>query len=185
MGIGGFLAAQAERDHYHYLHRFTALRVIRSCAGEMEREVHAVLGPVGVDQKTSREVAKCLREVEDVVRPDGDETSHGNGDVESGAMARWSKDVGLTAFLLKFGEGIGEILIFTKVCYANTNVNLQRTLLFDNATFQHSQSARDTSLAASFLYCRTSSSLKHPLPSCTAVSLLSSCCSSLARLRLE
>ena len=59
MGIGGFLASQAERDHYRYLRKVTAARVIRSCDGEMEREVHAVLGPVGVEEKVSRQVAAC------------------------------------------------------------------------------------------------------------------------------
>ena len=38
MGIGGFLASQAERDHYLYLRKHTASRVSRSCDGEMERE---------------------------------------------------------------------------------------------------------------------------------------------------
>ncbi|CDO77405.1 hypothetical protein BN946_scf184857.g11 [Trametes cinnabarina] len=38
MGIGGFLATQAERDHYRYLRKVTAARVLRSCDGEMERE---------------------------------------------------------------------------------------------------------------------------------------------------
>ena len=39
MGIGGFLASQAERDHYRYQRKVTAARVYRSCDGEMEREV--------------------------------------------------------------------------------------------------------------------------------------------------
>lgn len=109
MGIGGFLASQAERDHYRYLHHHTAARVVRSCAGEMEREVVEVLGPVGVDDKTCRAVAKSLREVE--VDEDGNgQLNMGTGarDVETAAL-RWSKDVGLTAFLLKFGQGLGAI----------------------------------------------------------------------------
>ncbi|KAF5330068.1 hypothetical protein D9758_015981 [Tetrapyrgos nigripes] len=39
----------------------TPARVIRSCAGEGEREVEEVLGPVGVDEGTCRAVAKALR----------------------------------------------------------------------------------------------------------------------------
>jgi vacuolar iron transporter family protein len=105
MGIGGFLASQAERDHFRYLHRHTAARVVRSCAGEMEREVHAVLGPVGVDEALSRRVAECLRRVEMGAREGEAEGSGGAGDEEGGL--RWSKDVGLSAFLLKFGEGLG------------------------------------------------------------------------------
>ncbi|EIN14538.1 membrane fraction protein [Punctularia strigosozonata HHB-11173 SS5] len=106
MGIGGFLASQAERDHYRYLHRHTAARVVRSCAGEMEREVHAVLGPVGVDEMLSRQVAECLRRVEMESRT-GEGSSTGSSDEETGL--RWSKDVGLSAFLLKFGEGLEEV----------------------------------------------------------------------------
>lgn len=102
MGIGGFLASQAERDHYRFLRSATSARVLRSCDSEMEREVAAVLAPVGVDDATCRAVARCLRNVEvrdGVSRP---------GDLESAAL-RWSKEVGLTPFLLKFGEGLEEV----------------------------------------------------------------------------
>ncbi|KAF5330073.1 hypothetical protein D9758_015984 [Tetrapyrgos nigripes] len=44
VGIGEFLASQAEHDHYQYLQNQTAAWVIRSCAGEMEREVEEVWG---------------------------------------------------------------------------------------------------------------------------------------------
>lgn len=109
MGIGGFLASQAERDHYRYLKHHTAARVIRSCEGEMEREVRDVLGPIGVDDKTCSAVARCLRDVE-VVETDDAGTVNGPSsrvpDEEEGKL-RWSSDVGLTAFLLKFGLGLG------------------------------------------------------------------------------
>ena len=98
------VAAQAERDHYEFLHRHTAARVLRSCAGEMEREVYAVLGPVGVDERLSRQVARCLRKVE---VDSGGAGAARRGGSEEDAGLRWSTDVGLTAFLLKFGEGIG------------------------------------------------------------------------------
>ncbi|PPR03011.1 hypothetical protein CVT24_012286 [Panaeolus cyanescens] len=116
MGIGGFLASQAERDHFRYLQTTTHQRVKQSCAGEMEREVAEVLAPVGVDERTCREVARCLRDVE--VSNEGYNTVNGaivggrtggRGDVESSPLLRWSKDVGLTAFLLKFGQGVEEI----------------------------------------------------------------------------
>lgn len=124
------VASQAERDHFRYMRTQTRLRVQRSCAGEMEREVHAVLGPVGVDEKLSRQVADSLLALEDEqaleeyrrrdTSPSSD-TNHSEswlskigfksraahkGDHESGL--RWSEDVGLTAFLLKFGEGMGK-----------------------------------------------------------------------------
>ncbi|KAF8153277.1 VIT family-domain-containing protein [Crassisporium funariophilum] len=107
MGIGGFLASQSERDHYRYLRHHTAQRVIRSCAGEMEREVSAVLGPVGVDDKTCRAVAQSLREVEE--EQGSGFLSGGRGTDAESASLRWSNEVGLTAFLLKFGQGLEEI----------------------------------------------------------------------------
>lgn len=105
MGIGGFLASQAERDHYRYLRKTTSARVLRCCDGEMEREVHAVLGPVGVDQKISRMVARCLRDVE--VSSGGEGANGGQGEEEAGL--KWGNTVGLSAFLLKFGEGLDEV----------------------------------------------------------------------------
>jgi hypothetical protein len=114
--------------------------VLRSCAGEMEREVHSILGPLGVKEALSRLVADDLRSVEDDLfdRPHGT-TQGSEGVVEAGAVAgssstkkswwpSWSnktgaialgddeeggqpkgnEEMGLTAFLLKFGEGMGE-----------------------------------------------------------------------------
>lgn len=121
-------ASEAERDHFRYMQRTTRDRVARSCAGEMEREVHEVLGPVGLDQALSRRVAGALLKVEDsVASPPSPNRSEGfwrtvlgkvarrpssngiNGDgVEAGKL-RWSDDVGLTAFLLKFGGGMEEV----------------------------------------------------------------------------
>ncbi|CAL1709828.1 unnamed protein product [Somion occarium] len=107
MGIGGFLASQAERDHYLFLKKCTESRVQRCCDGEMEREVYGVLGPIGVDEKTSRMVARSLKEVELATGGDGSSVGSGAGPEEAGL--KWSKTVGLTAFLLKFGEGLEEI----------------------------------------------------------------------------
>ncbi|KAI0315289.1 VIT family-domain-containing protein [Amylostereum chailletii] len=112
MGIGGFLASQAERDHYRYLRRQTNARVLRSCDGEMEREVHAVLGPVGVEEKVSRQVAHNLMEVEmgeHAISRTASSSASASEDEESGGLLKWSQDVGVTAFLLKFGEGLEEV----------------------------------------------------------------------------
>jgi VIT1/CCC1 family predicted Fe2+/Mn2+ transporter len=110
MGIGGFLASQSERDYFRYQRRTTAERVVQSCAGEMEREVQEVLGPLGVDDKTCREVTRSLREVEvdDAAGTPGGGYVTGR-DEENHAQLRWSSEVGLTAFLLKFGQGLEEI----------------------------------------------------------------------------
>ncbi|KAJ7662206.1 membrane fraction protein [Mycena polygramma] len=106
MGIGGFLASQAERDHYRFLRDTTAARVVRSCDGEMEREVAEVLAPIGVDERTCRAVARCLREVEVPSASSNRVSAH---DLESNESLRWSKEVGLTPFLLKFGAGLEEV----------------------------------------------------------------------------
>ncbi|CAE6524535.1 unnamed protein product [Rhizoctonia solani] len=123
MGVGGFLASQAERDHFRYLRRTTRDRVLRSCSGEMEREVHAVLGPVGVSEHTSRALATELRQVEvdSSDTPDqkvtqrrswmglGSWGSKTQVEEQESQSLRWQDDVGLTAFLLKFGEGMEEV----------------------------------------------------------------------------
>lgn len=68
----------------------------------MEREVEEILGPLGVDQNACRIVAESLRKA-------GNESIADSTPAED-LRLRWSKDVGLTAFLLKFGEGMGEYM---------------------------------------------------------------------------
>lgn len=81
----------------------------------MEREVHAVLGPVGVEEKLSRQVAQNLLRVEEETNAsNGMNGSAAGGDIESASL-RWSKDVGVTAFLLKFGEGLGTSQILLSI----------------------------------------------------------------------
>jgi hypothetical protein len=130
MGIGGFLASQAERDHYRYLRHQTSARLERNCVGEMEREVFGVLGPLGVDEPTCSAVAKCLIDAEC-----NDERVGGRGvsairnvDEEEGTAAlKWSKEVGLTAFLMKFAEGVGTSSIPVLLLYIADMFFLQRT----------------------------------------------------------
>ncbi|KAG1872951.1 VIT family-domain-containing protein [Suillus subalutaceus] len=106
MGIGGFLASQAERDHYRFMRRHTYSRVMRSCIGEMEREVYTVLGSVGVDESASQAVANCLWKIED--EPGFDGRTPAPADEEKPSQGMKSQH-GLTPFLLKFGEGMEEI----------------------------------------------------------------------------
>lgn len=103
MGLGGFLASQAELDHFHYLRKQTHARVLRSCDGEMEREVHDILGPLGIKEALSRLVAEDLLEMED----EACVAVEGPADEERGEKS--DPNVGLTAFLLKFGEGMEEV----------------------------------------------------------------------------
>lgn len=108
-------------------------RVKRSCAGELEREVAEVLAGVGVDEQTCRKVATNLMKVESQVLDKVEEveedprkdrsTLHAllrmvarkprtTSDYEMGSSPRKSgsvDDMGLTAFLLKFGEGMEEV----------------------------------------------------------------------------
>lgn len=100
MGIGGFLASQAERDHYQFSKRRISAQVQRSCDDEIEREIYAILGPAGVDGRTAQAVTNSLRAVES-------ERSEGPVDEERQQL-RWKDDARLTAFLLKFGEGQGD-----------------------------------------------------------------------------
>ena len=73
----------------------------------MEKEVFAILGPVGVDEHAARAVAKCLWNIE---RNATDIANIGTttpiGDEEKQITGK-RKDVGLTSFLLKFGQGLG------------------------------------------------------------------------------
>ncbi|SCV72484.1 BQ2448_4021 [Microbotryum intermedium] len=130
MGVGGYLSAQAERDHYRYLKKNTRDRVKRSCAGEMEREVSAILSPLGIDDSISRRVAGSLLKVEATLPPPQEPPSimsqclkaiarkprfSASRDEERQALLARSNDEdedkdekGLTAFLLKFGEGLEE-----------------------------------------------------------------------------
>jgi hypothetical protein len=105
----------------------------------MEREVHSILGPLGVNEALSRLVAEDLRVVEEDVWGDRvGETQGQEGVVRAASPKReteskkggWlsklrgkrdteeedggskaqerDEDMGLTAFILKFGEGMGE-----------------------------------------------------------------------------
>ncbi|GAA5831245.1 hypothetical protein JCM11251_007807 [Rhodosporidiobolus azoricus] len=133
MGVGGYLSAQAERDHYRFLRKNTRERVLRSCAGEMEREVNAILSPLGVEGAVSRRVAGALLSVEATLPPPQAPPSMirqvlntvarrprfsnlpPSSDPERARLLPTKQesdgdedDKGLTAFLLKFGEGLEE-----------------------------------------------------------------------------
>lgn len=131
MGVGGYLASQAELDHFHYVLRQTKERVQRSCASEMEREVHSIIGPLGIKESLSRLVTEDLRRAEDeilgigigiVEGVDGVEGGRSSGQAAACDQEKRSKsrnffkrtgtpsnpNRGLTAFLLKYGEGQGK-----------------------------------------------------------------------------
>jgi vacuolar iron transporter family protein len=136
MGIGGFLASQSERDHYRYLRQQTASRVDQSCAGEMDREVAEILSPLGVSDKACNVVAQSLREAEE----DYDErfVPSANGDAEAASL-RWRRDVGLTAFLLKFGKGMGTFTLSYFLPSFHLCNGAQRKFQINASTFRLSQ----------------------------------------------
>lgn len=73
----------------------------------MEKEVFAILGPVGVDEHAARAVAKCLWDIErGATDTENTGTTTSIGDEEKQTTGKW-KDVGLTSFLLKFGQRLG------------------------------------------------------------------------------
>ena len=109
------MAAAADRDAYRYALRTTHDRVKRSCSAEMEREVHDVLGPVGLDLETSCRVAHRLTEIE-MSLPDPTPQStwrpllstiarrpRTTTDLEM--RSKEAAEVGMTTFLMKFAEG--------------------------------------------------------------------------------
>lgn len=104
MGIGGFLAAQGDRNQYLYLNRTTQERVARSCVGEMEREVFEVLEKTGVDSKVSSLVTASLYRAEKERRVHIPAPRFSLKSLRE----RVGDDVGLTPFLVHFGEGMQE-----------------------------------------------------------------------------
>ena len=105
------MATQAERDSYNFLQQQTATRVAQSCAGELEREVDEILGPIGVPAELSRQVANKLQDEEMHAMGSGDASL----DVQSQAFLengqplsrlKFQSTVGLTPFLLQFGQGL-------------------------------------------------------------------------------
>ena len=72
----------------------------------MEREVHSILGPFGVKEALSRLITEQLSSLEQDTSTEGVYEPLTSGRAATDSEAR--TDVGLTAFLLKVGEGMGE-----------------------------------------------------------------------------
>ncbi|TYJ57757.1 hypothetical protein B9479_001611 [Cryptococcus floricola] len=179
MGLGGYLASQAELDHFHYLRRQTHARVLRSCSGEMEREIHSILGPLGVKETLSRLVAEDLRTVEEDIYGT-DETVGAEGVVtQSGRVTpidskkswnplSWRKkpveeesggfegteDMGMTAFLLKFGEGMEEVPV-SRLYISALTIGLSYFIggLIPLIPYMATSSAEDGLVASAIITC--------------------------------
>ncbi|SNX84598.1 related to CCC1 - Proposed vacuolar iron transport protein [Melanopsichium pennsylvanicum] len=68
MGIGGFLSAQAELSHFAFNQNLTQQRVQRSCASEVQRQVHDILKGYGIASDTSAQIAAELTAKENARR---------------------------------------------------------------------------------------------------------------------
>ncbi|CAD6909530.1 unnamed protein product [Tilletia controversa] len=113
MGVGGFLSARAELDHYNNQARSTHERVTRSCLAEMKREVAAILEPFGLGSDVAEKVAERLAHVEQqhYQHPSSDSlpVPAVASPSASGISTAVAPEHGLTPFLLKLGHGLEPI----------------------------------------------------------------------------
>jgi vacuolar iron transporter family protein len=95
------VATQAERDQYLYLKAQTSVRIRQSCIEEIDHEIEDILVPMGIPGDLSKSVAEALR------RKELPAHQRRHKDEEEGSSnLRWSEEVGLAPFLLRFGKGI-------------------------------------------------------------------------------
>ncbi|CAO1634190.1 unnamed protein product [Parajaminaea phylloscopi] len=115
MGVGGFLSAQAELQHYNFMAQRTHERVLRSCSSAVVDEVCEILTPYGVPQDVAAMVANKLAGVEGnghVPNGSGAAAYKANDDEEAAMVTsarEEDQDQGLTPFILRVGEGLEPI----------------------------------------------------------------------------
>lgn len=132
MGIGGYLASEAERDQFRYMQRKIRARVARSTPQQMETKVDEILAPMGIRSDISSAIAYDLLQIESQIemiptgppriglwnrctnilskRRESYKSISSPEEVENGSSSEAGlEDAGLTAFLLKFGEGQEEV----------------------------------------------------------------------------
>lgn len=132
MGIGGYLASEAERDQFRYMQRKIRARVARSTPQQMETKVDEILAPMGIRSDISSAIANDLLLIESQFEPiptarprtgiwntctnmlskrrESYNSISSPEEVENGSSSEVaSDDAGMTAFLLKFGEGQEEV----------------------------------------------------------------------------
>ncbi|KAH9822345.1 VIT family-domain-containing protein [Melampsora americana] len=132
MGIGGYLASEAERDQFRYMQRKIRARVARSTPQQMETKVDEIMAPMGIRSDISSAIAYDLLQIESQIELVPTEP-HRKGlwkkctdmlskrrepyksildpeEAENGLSSESGlDDAGMTAFLLKFGEGQEEV----------------------------------------------------------------------------
>ncbi|CAO1631894.1 unnamed protein product [Sympodiomycopsis kandeliae] len=112
MGVGGFLSAQAELQHYQFTKQQTKERVRRTCSSAIADEVCDILGPYGVPKEVAALVASKLQVVEQSQSQSSDELPHPATASSSSSPQQVSSqedEQGLTPFILKLGEGLEPI----------------------------------------------------------------------------
>lgn len=110
MGIGGFLSAQAELQHFQFHLKSTRDKVERSCETEIDRQIETILKDYGIESETCRKVARELRikeaerRIVSTSRPRrlfGLVPTPVPSDIEDP-----NTTLGLTPFLLRVGSGL-------------------------------------------------------------------------------
>lgn len=116
MGVGGYLAAKAEQDTFR--HRYSEInnRLAIACDSELDREVHDILGPLGLQENVSLVVSRALAQAQRAEEDRSDRSSYNSGLARQGSLFRRLgltyrpvPKTGTAAFLLKLGEGMEEV----------------------------------------------------------------------------
>lgn len=112
MGVGGYLAAKAEQDTFRHRYSELSNRLAIACNSETDREVHEILGPLGLPENVSRVVARGLAQAQDAQEESSFDAEYAHQKSLFGRLGWTSKPVpkqGTAAFLLKLGEGMEEV----------------------------------------------------------------------------
>lgn len=98
MAIGGYLSAQAEKEHYDHSEVNTAGRVAQSCEEQIQSEVLDILAPYGIVGPIASQVAEQLQQAERVKQ---ERLALATRDEREELEGR-----GITPFLVRLGQGL-------------------------------------------------------------------------------
>lgn len=99
MAIGGYLSAQAEKEHYDHSEVNTAGRVAQSCDEQIQSEVLDILAPYGIVGPVASQVAEQLQQAEAAKQQRLVQAASKHEREELAAR-------GITPFLLRLGQGL-------------------------------------------------------------------------------
>ncbi|OAV90723.1 hypothetical protein PTTG_00049 [Puccinia triticina 1-1 BBBD Race 1] len=142
MGVGGYLASEADRDQFRYRQRLIRKRVAHSCSNAMDRQVQEILQPFGISQSLCGMVSNDLLKFEYLRTASCDQENMSSSWKKSALVSIFLKlfsrrtphydsisreksadeetiqlsgfeseslGLGMTQFLLKYGEGVEEV----------------------------------------------------------------------------